>query len=80
MVTVTAQDGTKKTYTINVTREAKTQEGQTPAAEVQPEEENTKNQRGLKKLEIPGITLSPIFKTSVYEYTAKYIGEETKSG
>ena len=74
MVTVTAQDGTKKTYTINVTREAA--EENEEEAEV---DEDVKEQaKGLQKIEIAGIALSPEFKTNVYEYTAKYIGEETE--
>lgn len=72
MVTVTAQNGTKKTYTINVTRQASEE------SEENSEEANaTEQAEGLEKIEIAGATLSPEFQTNIYEYTAKYIGEET---
>lgn len=67
-VVVTAEDGTKQTYTINVTRQ-------------ESEEENTENVQerysgdGLASLEIEDLELSPKFDTNVYEYTVKYIGE-----
>ena len=72
MVTVTAQNGTKKTYTINVTRQTSEE------SEENSEEANaTEQAEGLEKIEIAGATLSPEFQTNIYEYTAKYIGEET---
>ena len=87
-VTVTAEDGTTKTYTINVTRkeeedknnikdENKVEENKTANTTVtEKAEENIKD--GLKELKIGGATLTPSFSTGVYEYKAKYIGEETK--
>lgn len=68
-VTVTAEDGTKKTYTINITR-GKTEESEEVSTDVQ--------SRGLSELKIANLTLSPEFETNVYEYTVKYIGEDTK--
>lgn len=68
-VTVTAEDGTKKTYTIHVTR--------------QEEEQNTEAVQeqysgdGLASLNIENLELSPKFDTIIYEYTVKYIGENT---
>lgn len=68
-VIVTAEDGTKQTYTINVTRQ-------------ESEEENTENVQerysgdGLASLKIENLELSPKFDTNVYEYTVKYIGEK----
>ena len=67
-VVVTAEDGTTKTYTITITRETAEDTG-----------ENTEiiEGEGLANLSIQNIELSPKFETNVYEYTAKYIGEDT---
>lgn len=79
-VSVTAEDGTKKTYTINIIREIQ-QENY--------EEENTQNTnkteetpkeegKGLAELKINNLNLTPEFKTNLYEYMVKYIGEDVK--
>ena len=70
-VTVTAEDGTTKTYTINVTREETEQE-----EEEQPEED-TEVKNGLSNITIGDLELTHSFATDVYEYTVKYIGEDT---
>ena len=70
-VVVTAEDGTIKTYTINVTREG---EGETE------EGEDTETVSGLSNITIGNSELTPSFKTDVYEYTVKYIGEDTSLG
>ncbi|MCI8637253.1 MAG: cadherin-like beta sandwich domain-containing protein [Clostridia bacterium] len=68
-VEVTAEDGTKKTYTINVIREVM-QEGS--------ENGQTDKGEGLAELKINDLNLSPKFSTNVYEYNVKYIGEDDK--
>ena len=90
-VTVTAEDGkTTKTYTINVTRQAqKTEENN--ATETQNEktqeelEEKQENEnevvaetKGLKELQIEGVTLTPEFSTDVYEYQATLTEDKEK--
>lgn len=67
-VVVTAEDGTIKTYTINVTREeAKAEETGTEEA----------TGEGLASLKIADLELTPKFETNVYEYKVKYIGDAT---
>ncbi len=68
-IVVTAEDGTEKIYTIQVTRES---------AESSNEEGTEVPGEGLESLKIGDLELTPAFSTDVYEYTAKYIGEGTK--
>lgn len=70
-VVVTAEDGTKKTYTINITKS----EGKGENTESVQEQYSGD---GLASLKIEKLELSPKFDTTVHEYTVKYIGEKDK--
>ena len=70
-VVVTAEDGTIKTYTINVTREGE------ETNETDETEGETEIINGLSNITIGDLELSPAFKKDVYEYTVQYIGENT---
>ena len=59
IVQVTSEDGTTKTYTIEVTR------GGTEATATN----NADDGFGLSSLEVNGLTLTPSFKIGTYEYT-----------
>lgn len=72
-VVVTAEDGTTKTYTIKVNRKTQEEKEQKTEGDIKEELGN-----GLEKLTIGSLKLSPEFKTNVYEYTVKYIGDSTK--
>lgn len=71
-VQVTAEDGTKKTYTINVTREenSNTNENNTTDQNTTTvtETKQTEIKGDLEKLEVEGYTLTPSFAPNIYEY------------
>lgn len=69
-VVVTAEDGTSKTYTININKSEN--------AKNSTKIDNQDGPKGLSELKIEGLTLEPEFSTNTYEYTTKYIGEDTK--
>ena len=86
-VTVIAENGTRKTFTINITRGEETAENNNEE-KIQTNNENTnetdtttnneEKNKGLQNITIEGVTLSPEFESSIYEYTGKYIGEATQ--
>lgn len=63
IVQVTAEDGTTRTYTIEVTR----------GGEEATATNDADSGFGLSSLEINGLTLTPSFKTGTYEYTIELI-------
>ena len=84
-VTVIAEDGTKKTYKINIIRGGQEEQEKKEDKQENKDEENKSTESvqeqysgdGLVSLNIENLELSPSFDTVIYEYTAKYIGEKT---
>lgn len=74
-VVVTAEDGTTKTYTINIKRLAKNEK---EVDTKNTESTNTSSEIGLSKLEIEGASLEPEFNNQVYKYEVNIKGEQTK--
>ena len=69
-VVVTAEDGTTKTYTLNITRDTSSQNTENVPAKYTGD--------GLSSLNIENLELDPKFDTQKYEYTVKYFGEKEK--
>lgn len=77
-VTVTAEAGNKKTYTLWVNR-AIGEEGEVPPNVIdEPEQEVPEDPKGLASFEITGYELDKEFKTDVYEYATKTEEKITK--
>lgn len=70
-VTVVAEAGNKKTYTIIVNRAAENGEDIPNVIDEEPEEEEPSVGVGLESLVIEGLELDKEFKTDVYNYTVK---------
>lgn len=70
-VTVIAEAGNTKTYTISVNREAENGEDVPNVIDEEPKEEEPSVGVGLESLVIEGLELDKEFKTDVYEYIVK---------
>ena len=77
-LTVTAEDGTKKTYKVKITRLA--EENQTPnviESNSTQSENKVESELSLTSLEIDEVNIFPGFKSDIYEYTANFYDYES---
>ena len=75
-VIVTAEDGTTKTYTINIKRLSKNEKQDTTGNLDTKSSSNSKDIE-LSNLEIEGVNLEPSFESSTYKYEISIKGEQS---
>lgn len=75
-VIVTAEDGTTKTYTINIKRLSKN-EKQDTAENLDAKSSSNSKDLELSNLEIEGVNLEPSFESSTYKYEISIKGEQS---
>ena len=75
-VIVTAEDGTTKTYTINIKRLSKNEKKDTTENLDAKSSSNSKDLE-LSNLEIEGVNLEPSFESSTYKYEISIKGEQS---
>lgn len=75
-VIVTAEDGTTKTYTINIKRLSKNEKQDTTGNLDTKSSSNSKDLE-LSNLEIEGVNLEPSFESSTYKYEISIKGEQS---
>jgi len=76
-VTVTAEAGNTKTYTLTIKR-ATESENVEQSEDTSKTTDKTEDEFGISSLEIKNLKLSPSFKTGTYEYTAELNEELSK--
>ena len=75
-VIVTAEDGTTKTYTINIKRLSKNEKQDTTGNLDTKSSSNSKDLK-ISNLEIEGVNLEPSFESSTYKYEISIKGEQS---
>ncbi len=75
-VIVTAEDGTTKTYTINIKRLSKN-EKQDTTGNLDAKSSSSLKDLELSNLEIEGVNLEPSFESSTYKYEISIKGEQS---
>lgn len=76
-ITVTAEDGTTKTYTLNIIRGTSIEADGTQTDGATEETVGIVEGNGLASLEIDGLkSFEPKFNPSIYQYKAVYIGDK----